>query len=311
MNVAIISPEFPPNTNWGGVATFNYYLSQLLCNLNHNVHVLTYDGMGNKYWTKINKKIIVHYVPLKFKSHFLNFLYFKFPFGLIRYFLKYFPSLNFIIDWNVFVWFKFRDLKKTVHFDILHAPSYESPAILIYLLNQQIPKILHLQGPQFIFNKYENTNLEKYIITAFENFFLLFSSSIIVSCSFDLLTRTLNKFPSLKVRLTYIPNFIASSEYSNFLNISVNNIVFVGRFEVRKGVDQLLKAFITLSRRNNSINLYLIGKDTKFMIYANRLIYLSEYLNRLNISSQIKKRIHILHEINDRKKLIKKLKELQ
>ena len=60
--VAIISREFYPHTNFGGMATFYENLSESL--INHGVHVEIFtQGVANKMIT-MNNGIIINYVTL-------------------------------------------------------------------------------------------------------------------------------------------------------------------------------------------------------------------------------------------------------
>ena len=62
LRVAIITREFKPHTNFGGMATFYDNLSESL--INHGVHVEIFtQGVANKMITMSNG-IIVNYVTL-------------------------------------------------------------------------------------------------------------------------------------------------------------------------------------------------------------------------------------------------------
>ena len=66
MKVAIISPEFPPLTNWGGVATFSKNLSILLKENKHDVEIFTHAK--DVSFVKKEDGIKIHYVPFKTNS---------------------------------------------------------------------------------------------------------------------------------------------------------------------------------------------------------------------------------------------------
>lgn len=311
-NIAIISPEFPPLTNWGGIATFNSNL-ELLLSKNQNVHVITYSD-NNMLAADKQRRCTVHYVQFKTRFKFINFMYYKFPLGILRIFLElYFPKLLFTIDWNVFSFLFFIKLSKQIKFHRIHTPTYHCPALLISLIAKNTTIIQHLQGPQTLLNNYEPISSDNRIKSWLENIYLTKCSSKIVSCSKTLAKQIIQLFPSLKDRIIYIPNFIRFDRYKNTLPLNLNNIVFMGRKDYRKGVDILLDSFMKVAKINNQVRLYLVGKNGKGFSQNGKSIDFNNLLSEkmANVDKQIRDRIYIFPRIDDRATLINLLQMIK
>lgn len=310
MNIAIISPEFPPFSNWGGIATFNKNLALLLTQMGHEVFVFTLSTSALR--TKSMSGFTIIPVELKTNNKFINFLYYRFPLGIIRYFVKIIlPEIVFLIDWNIFCYLSFKSFQKKINFDVIHTPTYYSPALLICLFFKNIPCVQHLQGPQHLLNKYEIKSYSLKLKAHIENFYMNKLAYKIISCGKNLEHKTVQQFPSLKNKLFTFPNFIKSEDFSNNLPINVNNVVFMGRLDYRKGVEILLKAFIRVAKINRNLKLFLIGEMGSNFPYKKNYINFLELLERMNIPKKIKKRIFLLPRIDDRKTLIEVLKRLK
>lgn len=312
MKIAIISFEYPPLTNWGGIATFNYYLAHLLCQLGHEVHVLCFDNKGYQYYKRKDNDISVHYIPLRTDIKILNFFYYKIFPGILRTIIKkHLARIFLVIDWNIFATFKFRQLNNVVGFDIVHTPSYYLPAFLINLLNQKITFFLHIHGPQYILNLYDKPFWDNKILAYLEKFYIKHSQNTLITPSNNLK----NKITDITKRKNTIclPNFVKIEDYYNNENVDKNKIVFFGRLEYRKGVDILIKAFINLSKKNKNLKSYLIGsKDTGANFdYQEKKVDFDTLFEKLNIPAEIEKRIYFFPNISEKKALIELLKSLK
>lgn len=307
MNVVIISPEFPPKSNWGGVATFNNNLAQLLTTLNYKVHVITYDGLGSEEITLYSDRITIHYVRFKTDYKIINALYFKF-FTVIRYlFRKFLPTLLFSLDWNFFSLFLFKKLQKRYSYKLIFSPTYNAPSLFISLIFPKIPIVISLQGPQEDLNRFEVMNVDRKIRAWLENKYMIHFSAKIVVCSKYLYDITIARFPKIKKKTKYVHNFINTDSYKNEQVLNKKNIVFFGRLEYRKGVDILVKAFTLLAKKNKDLKLWLIGESGGYFKDEGSLISFSDWFNKLKIPKNITDRIFIINQIDQRNALIQLL----
>lgn len=310
--VAIISPEYPPLTNWGGVATFNKSLALILTKLDYKVVVITFDGVGNKLKIIKDRRITIVYSPLKTRSKVFNVFYYRFPFGLLRNLLiKFFPETTFILDWNIFSFITFNKLHKRFKFKEIHAPTYQTPSFLINLYHRTIPCILYAQGLQFLSGKYETPSRGKIVNGYLEKIYLKKLNRKVISCSQDTKKRIAASLPSIANKISAFPNFIEMEKFRNKTKINFKNIVFWGRLDHRKGVDILLKVFTKLARKDVDLNLYLIGeKNGDFLLNKKRVNY-DNYFSSLNIPEKIRRRIHYFPRIDEHSQLVKLLTKIK
>src|SRR3989344_720623 len=312
MNIIIISPEFPPKTNWGGIATFNKNLAKLLSSLDNKVHVITFDGEGANEILDHQDNISIHYVRFKTNYKLINFLYYRFPFGVIRFAMKkYLPSLLFAFDWNIFALFLFRKLHKKYSFKLIFSPTYHIPSLLISSIYSNIPTVLHVQGPQEELNQFERVNLDTKIKSWLENQYMIKFSKKIVACSKYLHKKISKRIPQIRHKFVYIHNFIDTKEYLNSQKQDINNLVFLGRLEYRKGVDLLIEAFVKLTKKNKELKLWLIGEEGGYFPVGGKLLSFNDWFNLLKIKDEIKNNIYFFNRIDHRNLLIKLLTMLK
>jgi len=302
-NCVIITPEFSPHTNWGGVATFCSELAKLLESMGCNVHIISYHPKNKFVIKKISDHITHHIIGLKTPSKVVNFLYYKIFSPIFKNIFFKFPSIFFIFEWNIAVYFYFRKLNKKINFEVIHTPSYHSPAFLISYLYSKIPLINHIQGPEEEINEYFPTSINSKCKALIENFYVKNMSDAVITCNQELEVKYAG-IKSLNGKVHYIKNFIhinhdPSVPY-DFLKISNfrTNILFWGRLEHRKGVDELLIAFINLKKSYPNLKLWLIGQDTNFLKYKNSFYSFEDFLDEILFPKSIRDAIFHIPRID-------------
>jgi glycosyltransferase involved in cell wall biosynthesis len=307
IKAVIVSPEFPPLTNWGGVATFNQNLAYLLTEIADEVHVIT---LGPSESTERIAGINIHYTACKTKNRFINFLYYKYPFGIIRRFLQsHFPLLLLTIEFNLFAFFIFRKLHKKEHFKFVHTPTYHAPAFLIKIYYKNVTLVNHIQGPQEFLSDYEQKSFDISIKARIENFYIKMTSDIIVCCSSHIENKVVARFPKLKSLIhtshNFIPTDLVSTNWKSQGSglINKNRLVFYGRIEYRKGPDLLLKSFIKLAKKNKKLEVYFIGQKVDNFKHKGKLVSFDTMLQDCVRDKELLNRIFIFSRIDDKKSL--------
>ncbi len=306
MNIAIISPEFPPVTNWGGVATFNQNLATLLNSLGHKVFVFALNPKLKKSKTVIKKDYKIIYVAYDGTNTIPRFI--------IRFFDKWlallFPRSSRIILWNIFCYASFKNFIKKTKIDIVHSPSYQSPVLFLPFIKDNIKIYLHLHGPQMFLNKYEEANLDNRIVTLIENFSLRLIPDKIITCSSYMKSLMLTKLPRLSQKILTIPNFVINKSSGQGV-FDKKRLVFWGRLETRKGADIVLGAFIKAAEKFKDIKLFMIGNSNGVFVYKDQKMKFEQMYNKMRMKDDIRKRIKIIPQISDREKLFKMLVKLK
>ncbi len=312
--ILVVSPEFPPLTNWGGIATFSKNIAILVSKLGYEVDVITFDGVGKKSQNVNTAYGTVRYIPLNFENSILNFLYFTFPFGLIRKLIKFiFPNLLLVLEWNLFFYIYIKKHYKNSNKLLIHSPSYQFPTLLYGLLNKSIPQIVHIHGMQSQLNKYEAVvSFELKIFTFLESFYIQKISSSVIACSKNIYNFLINNEKYKNTNISYIANFFDVKNFANDMSINVNNIVYFGRLEMRKGVDLLIKSFIKLGKKNKKLKLFLIGEDRPDCLYQGSLITYQELVRILTLNNRaIYNRIFFLPNISKNNSLVEVLSKIK
>ena len=312
-NIAIRSSEYPIFENKGGIASFSYNLAKILSSQNYKVHIITYDGMGKNKKAIFKNKLIIHTVPYKTNNKIFNFLYYRFPLGLLRKML-YANKHHMLIerlDWKIFSYFEFRRLHKKFKFAVVHASSFDYPTFAALFFRRTIPFICHVQSIQQILNRFENSDLDHRAKAWIESLDIQYLSTQVVACSQIIQRLLLNLYPKISKKTSYIYNAIYAKSYRNKNPINKNNIVFVGRLDYRKGTDILLNSFLQLAHHQKHLQLWLIGQNMPSFPSKKGYINFESYIQNKQIPFHILKRIHILPRIDNKKELIRLLQDIK
>jgi len=300
LHVALISPEFPRYSNWGGAATFTFNLACLLSQMGHKVDVFTTGNHFSQGKSEIIENFTVHYVPFKTSSKIFNQLYYRFPFNLFRWFgKKYLPTTSFLLKWNLFSYLNFLKIQKQQPFDVIHVLDYHFSALFIGYFFNKIPLIAHIQGPQILFNIFEIKGIDRVIKAKLEVLFLDRFPDMLIAVSEDVRTYLIQHLKREANSIIHIPNFIDMKRYKSVKTFDKNAIVFWGRLEFRKGVDVLVEAFTNIASSNQKLRLYLIGKNGSQFLYNNHSISFDEYIEFASIPANIRQRIFIIPQISE------------
>ena len=305
MNIAIISPEYPPFTNWGGVATYNENLAKMLARAGHSVHVLTPAYGALVYELAPEQNITIHPVHYTFGSKFFNALYYRFPCGPARYALRMLFPLTFLsVEWNIFVFFEYRQVRKETTFDVIHSPDYHFPALLIRFLERSVPFVVDVQGSQWMFDRFEKHSVDRTVKGAIERWYVRHVAASVVACSRGIRDAMERALPEMRGRMHAIPNMIDTLLYRSQSPVNIKNIVYWGRLEYRKGTDVLLRAFIRLAKSHSDIRLFLIGKDGGYFPFRGHKVSFETLLKELKVPRKVRSRIIWYPHIDNRKFLV-------
>ena len=315
MNIAIISPEYSTYSNWGGIATYNRSLIELLTKLGHNVFLFTY---GEDNYVEVNRKrngvkTTIIYVARKPRKKLLALFYSSIPIQLIRSTLdKMIPYTFFALEWNLFTLFAFRQIVKETKIDLIHSTTPHAPGIFVNFFYRHIPVVSHSPATQKFLNKYRPKTIDNRLKSFINDSYLLKIPDKIIACSPSEQSILSREFSTIKQKVVFIPNFIDRIEnFRNNENVDRNNIVYFGRIEYRKGVDILLNSFSELAVNNKNLKLFIVGDNTKSFRTKNQFEDFFGLLKSLDIPESIRNRIYIIPGISDKKFLFLVLKSIK
>ena len=261
MKIAFISYEYPPDTAYGGIATYVYQAARMLQQRGHHVEVFT--GSERRSGMETEDGVIVHRLLETNQKKFVELV------GDI-----------------------FAERHQKVKFDILEGPDclaeartavakvpdiplvlkLHTPAILLLKLNYYEPdfrkkiifflkSLLHLKLPAWGYNHEFNRHRKHTLkINKIERLHALEADEI-VSPSQDLGQKMMAEWGLNREIVTCVPYPYTPLE--KLLEIPVNtetNVVsFIGRLEVRKGVIDLANAIPLILRHHPQVKFKLVG----------------------------------------------------
>jgi len=300
MNIAIISPEFPSYNNLGGVATFNYNFCKLLLALNHTVYVYCRQN-GSFSSTLELKNVTIVPIEYRFKNKIANFLYSNVFSTAFKSTIRNFLPVSFaIFEWNFFSFLTLQKQKRVIKIDAAFCTDFFSSGFLASNLLSDIRWYQHLHGPVLLFEQFRRQSLDLKVQKFLELVDIKYLNNKKKIAYSKTLIRDIKKIHDIG-EISYIKNFIPEkNKIVPSLTTNRDNLVYFGRFEKRKGVDSLVKAFLVLARKNKNVRLFLIGDNigNEFGEYNNN--YLFDYIDLKQIPVDISSRIVCVPRIDNR-----------
>lgn len=276
LKVAIITREFTPHTNFGGMATFYDNLSESL--INHGIHVEVFtQGVANKMIT-MNNGIIVNYVTL-------NKIFDK---SLLHGNQKKCFS-RFCINLGKRLKSAFLNRHKKIKFDFIEV--HEHMGLGLALKDSDVPINTTIHTPlYFILRKFPKTipeikkntiskilDIESQAINASQSLIFL-SNDMRNEVSNDIEINNLTSIYTM-----YNPCKIPETIHYDAFRQHKLNILYFGRLEERKGVHLLPQIFSIFQKHQIDFELNIAGNDSTYKGLS-MLKYLEREFLNLNIN---------------------------
>lgn len=257
MRICFISREFPPDTGWGGIATFTRHLAQGMKELGHDVEVISMAKAGSKAVTTVHEGIKVHRVEPYIKEGDLGLL------GRAT------PNTRFTLSALFALWEKFIELHQRAPFDVIDTPELLAEG-LMPSLTKIAPLVVRLYTPhfKFIIDGLHNTKhtIDHHFVGLIERMALL-NADAITSPSKDLAEFVAADIRCPLDQVKIVMNPIDAVEFNpegprKIVDESKVKILFVGRLEERKGINYLIETVPQVVAKFPNAHYYVIGDDT-------------------------------------------------
>jgi len=247
LNVCIISREFPPDTAFGGIGTFSLDTALMLKQRGHRVTVLS------------QSLSVTH----TFDHHGVTVHKLKVPRPLDTY--HFLPAL--IVGFNYVVLRRLKRLHREQPFDIVDAPDHLAEGLSTALFTD-LPVVTRLHTPFALLadlglNDYRKGPSYRFIRLA-EKIALARSEAIYAPC-LDLVRRcqTLFSLPELPAKVFGYPLDLDLFSPLREPRAHANTrLLFLGRFEQRKGIETIVGALPKIVAKRPDVTLTMVGRDT-------------------------------------------------
>jgi len=281
MNICFITEEWPGKNDYGGIGPHFQNLASYLATKNYKITVI-YNGEDGQEVVNGVKIIGARFILRSKRS--------KYTLAVVRKIFSCFgDELASVIEWNLLALFTFFALHKKHRFDIVETHEYHSTPILL-LLKRYAKLVVSLHGGKKLTAQLNNDwgSFETKLLHFFE---LLFVRNVSwqYANSYATAEKSNAHFGTKVDEYIYNPIdtqfFVAGKNKGNQHN---PYILFAGRFEKRKGVDLLLKAYREVARQlaiANIPQLYFVGKDTNQFIYKGKKVFFTELIRQTVDSS--------------------------
>lgn len=255
MRICLISREYPPDTGYGGIATFTKHLAYGLKNLGHDVVVIALAKGEAK--VADDGGIPVHrVVAYPFESKLATTSLFV-------------PFTKYVVLNCTALWDKFAELHAVKPFDIIDSPELLADG-LVSAVVEVVPQVIRLYTPhsKFIAEKLHN------IVPSFDHQFValleriaMLKADVLTSPSLDLAQFIASDLGLDLEKIQIVRNPIDTTVFTPEGNQALApsdklRILFVGRLEGRKGITYLIDAIPQIVAKFSNVEFVILGDDT-------------------------------------------------
>lgn len=255
MRICFISREYPPETGFGGIATFVKHLAHGLKELGHEVVVVALAKEQEK--TVNDNGVVVHRVlPYKIE-------------GDLDAVNRCMPYSRYVLLTTLALWRKFFQLHSKQPFDVVDSPELLAESIYASVL-RVVPLVIRLYTPH---SKFIAENLHNAAAT-FDHLFVatlerlaMSSADVLTSPSTDLADFVAADLNYPRDQIKIVRNPIDPDEFSPegdraLVGDGRKTVLFVGRLEERKGIQYLVDAMPKILAVCPDTRFVIIGDDT-------------------------------------------------
>lgn len=256
MRICLISREYPPDTGFGGIATFARHLAHGLIELNHQVEVVALSLASDS--TAFEEGVLVHRVCSDVLKDRLGAMSMCMPYS------------RYVLQTSTALWKKFQALHKAQPFDVVDAPELLAEGIYV-ALTKAAPLVIRLYTPhsKFIAEKLHNvtSSFDHEFVATLERMSMLYADAL-TSPSEDLAKFVASDLNIETKEIHIVHNPIDPEQFSPQGPLALPSedgaltVLFVGRLEERKGISYLIDAFPHIVKAYANVRLVIIGDDT-------------------------------------------------
>lgn len=247
MHIALYSPAWPASAHSNGIITYVAHLRSELLRQGHRVSVFTGDVAGP------NTEQDVHIVP--YKQSFARRIWRKLLSTILN---RHEPG----VQWGQCLGLKILEVHRSDRIDVIEMEESFGWCADVQTVTA-LPLVVKLHGPAFL-DLLDEAREEAGIRKIAAEGAALAKMRFITSPSSRTLEETLAHYAlSPRVAQT-VPNPMVPALPGDLWNLDRcdrRTVLFIGRFDLRKGGDIVLRAFRTLLESDPTLNLVFVGPD--------------------------------------------------
>jgi glycosyltransferase involved in cell wall biosynthesis len=249
MKIALVSYEYPPDSAFGGIATYMLHAARMLHDRGHHIEV--FSASGTREGTFEDDGIAVHRVK--------ELERFEFPFKIASVFAARHAQIG---------------------FDVVESPEYFADALGVVRAVPEIPLVVKLHSPSYMLWKTTFGNSRWMLIRNYfasfrrgelppwhphhgsESECAHFADEVAAPCrsTADQVARAWGLDPD---RMAVVPNVYEPGEALLKIDpaTQTNTVCYIGRLELLKGVTTLAAAIPLVLRENPKIRFRFVGRS--------------------------------------------------
>jgi len=239
MKVCFVHEEYPEETNFGGIATYQKVTAEELVKQGHQVYVICRGLENDKQYIENGVNIYRIYVE-KTKNQ-------------VRDYVRYRKRVSSLL----------KKLQDNNLIDIIEVPDWGAESVL-FEQYRKLPIVVRLHTPLKVWLKYNRNNFGKItdLMLKWEDS-MIKRANLVTCCSQALKNMIVDNFEINESQILVTPN---SANITNFYRDETikkeNKLIFVGSLEERKGVIVLANALNIIFKKYPDLKIEFIGKDT-------------------------------------------------
>ena len=229
MRIALVSREYPPETGWGGIGTYVYQSAHALAREGHEVHVISRSERREES-TRLDGPVAVHRIrDRKWRGPLADMWYRLLPITEWRYSRRVAEK----------VW----ELHRRHPFDVVEVPEYRAEGFHL-VRHAPAPVIVKLHTPTYLLEELNRSprSLHETLVRWMESKTAHHAQGVSApSASLAKRVAAAWRLPDASVEVIPYPFDAACVPSQPFVSPDPT-VLFVGRFETRKGVHVLAEA---------------------------------------------------------------------
>ena len=242
MKICLVHEEYPDETNFGGIATYQKHLAENLVKKGHEVTVIC-RGLKEYSDKVINKVRVIRIYNEETEDVYNN----------------YYRYRELVSD-------KLLELQNHNEIEIIEVPDWGAETVL-FEKYRKIPLVVRLHTPLVIWSEYNKSKLDDSIHKTMLKWEkkMIESADKVVSCTEILKNLVIDKMNLTRTDIDVIPNpsnvdyFISKKDIKK---LKSKTILYCGSIEQRKGVILLAEAIPTIIEKLGNVKFLFVGKDT-------------------------------------------------